>query len=173
MKGASTKVNIPLTSSFAHCLVTILALAPFGRPPPSEAQIKHINQERKLARYEQQRDPLAIASFSERVWKVLELGDQPLNDSGRSHKPHLIISRNGSVKGFTGCNWLSGGLSQGVEHPFLYIEATQRYCASTAELEERFLKALHSTVSLNVVDGKILELRGLSGTVQMRLDTDG
>jgi heat shock protein HslJ len=173
MKGASRKMNVPLTSSVAHCLATILALAPFVRPLPSQAQIKHINQERRLAQHEQGRDPLAIASFSERVWKVLELGDQPLSDGDRSHKPHLIISRTGSVKGFTGCNLLSGGLSQGVEPPFLYIATTERHCISTAELEKRFLKALHSTVSLNVVDGKILELRGSSGTVQMRLDTDG
>jgi len=104
-------------------------------------------------------------------WHSVEIDGNPLTVIAGARQPHIVLStENSSVKGFAGCNALSGKFTQSADGVrFGPLITTRMSCQGTGnELEARFLGALEATTASRIV-GNILELRDASGALRMRL----
>ena len=104
-------------------------------------------------------------------WHPVEIDGNPVTVIAGARQPHIVLStENSSVKGFAGCNALSGKFTQSADGVrFGPLITTRMACQGTGnELEARFLRALEATTAPRIV-GNILELRDASGALRMRL----
>jgi copper homeostasis protein (lipoprotein) len=113
----------------------------------------------------------AQAALLETYWRPVEIERKPVVIRPGNREPHFVLSAAGnSVRGFTGCNNLAGGFTQGADgFRFKALAATRMACLPESDLEARFLSALNATTSQQVV-GETLELRDRDGTLRMRLE---
>lgn len=111
------------------------------------------------------------ASLLETYWRPVEIGGKPVAIRAGTREPHFVLSREGNVRGFTGCNNLMGAFVQaGNSFRFKGIAATRMACLPAGnDIEPRFLAALDATASIRIA-GESLELRDRDGKVRMRLE---
>jgi heat shock protein HslJ len=93
-----------------------------------------------------------------------------LAEGGR--EPYLQLSIEGNrVRGFGGCNAISGGFEQGSDgFRFIRLASTRKACPSDVLAQEAsLLAALEATASRRIV-GDTLQLRDDRGTVRVRFE---
>jgi copper homeostasis protein (lipoprotein) len=113
---------------------------------------------------------LAKASLTETYWRPVEIEGQPVVIHAGTREPHFVLSRDGRVRGFTGCNNLVGGYEQGADgFRFKGMATTRMACLPANDIEARFVAALNAATSIRIV-GDALELRDKDGKVRMRLE---
>lgn len=103
----------------------------------------------------------AAAPFQDRTWRLVRLGDRPVNVSPGPREPHLRFESTSSrVQGATGCNTVAGGYTvDGETLTFQPLIATRMHCPDTMEIEQGLLKALGATRSWRIAKGR-MELLG-------------
>lgn len=110
------------------------------------------------------------ASLTETYWRPVEIEGQPVVIHPGTREPHFVLSREGRVRGFTGCNSLTGAYQQGADgFRFKGMATTRMACPPANDIEGRFVAALNATTSVRVV-GDALELHDQAGKVRMRLE---
>lgn len=117
-------------------------------------------------------DAPATAPLLNTRWRVVEIDDQAVIVAAGQRKPELQLSGEGNrVRGFGGCNRLSGRFEQGSDG-FLFKGLTSTRMACAGELgaqEARFIDALNATASRRIV-GDALQLRDAQGRVRLRFE---
>lgn len=117
-------------------------------------------------------DAPATAALLNTRWRLVEIDGQPLTLAAGQREPFLQLSSEGNrVRGFGGCNGLSGRFEQGSDG-FLFkaLAMTRRACGGAAGAQEaRFLAALQATASRQIV-GDALWLRDAQGHVRLRFE---
>jgi len=112
------------------------------------------------------------ASLVETYWRPVEIDGQAVVIPAGTREPHFVLSRDGSrVRGYTGCNNLTGAFEQGADgFRFKGMIATLMACLPEAnDIQARFVAALNATSSVRLA-GEALELRDRDGAVRMRLE---
>jgi copper homeostasis protein (lipoprotein) len=113
---------------------------------------------------------LGKASLTDTFWRAVEIEGQPVVIHPGTREPHFVLLREGSVRGFTGCNNLTGSYEQGAgDFRFQSMATTRKACLPASDIENRFVAALNATASVRVV-GEALELRDKEGKIRMRLE---
>ncbi len=117
-------------------------------------------------------DAPATASLLNTRWRLVEIDGQPVTLAAGQREPFLQLYGEGNrVRGFGGCNILSGGFEQGSDG-FLFkaLALTRRACAGAAGTQEAsYLAALQATASRRIV-GDALQLRDAQGRVRLRFE---
>ncbi len=111
-------------------------------------------------------------SLRDAYWKLIRLGDSPVQVSERQREPHFILAEgkeqgSGTVSGSGGCNRFNGGFTlEGDQLRFSKMASTMMACADGMEQEGRFLKDL-GRVARYRITGDQLELLDDSGATLM------
>lgn len=109
-----------------------------------------------------------MAALLNTRWRLVEIDGQPLTLAAGQREPWLQLSADGKrVRGFGGCNALSGRFEQGSDG-FLFktLALTRRACAGAAGAQEpSYLAALQTTASRQIV-GDALWLRDAQGRAE-------
>ena len=117
-------------------------------------------------------DAPATASLLNTRWRLVEIDGQPVTLVAGQREPFLQLSGEGNrVRGFGGCNALSGRFEQGSDG-FLFkaLALTRRSCAGAAGAQEAsYLAALQATASRQIV-GDALWLRDAQGRMRLRFE---
>ena len=117
-------------------------------------------------------DAPATAELLNTRWRLVEIDGQPLTLAAGQREPFLQLSGEGNrVRGFGGCNGLSGHFEQGSDG-FLFkaLTLTRRACAGAAGAQEAsYLAALRATTSRQIV-GDALWLRDAQGRMRLRFE---
>jgi copper homeostasis protein (lipoprotein) len=117
-------------------------------------------------------DAPATAALLNTRWRVVEIDGQPVRLATGQREPFLQLSGEGNrVRGFGGCNALSGRFEQGIDgFHFEALALSGRSCARTAGAQEAsYLAALQATASRQIV-GDALWLRDAQGRVRLRFE---
>jgi heat shock protein HslJ len=114
------------------------------------------------------------ASLLGTYWSAVEIEGVPYAAWPGTREPHLVFSGEGSrVRGFTGCNNLTGAFEQDAERlRFKPLATTRMACLPENEVEGQFTSALGATATQRIA-GNTLELRDRDGKVRMRLEGRG
>lgn len=117
------------------------------------------------------REALAAAGLFNTYWRPVEIDGEPVAAAPQQREPHFILSTDRRVRGFTGCNRMTGGFEQDVEGlRFSALATTRMACQpAAARIEARFLDALNATAAQRIV-GDSLELSDANGQLRMRLE---
>ncbi len=117
-------------------------------------------------------DAPATASLLNTRWRLVEIDGQPVTLVAGQRQPFLQLYGEGNrVRGFGGCNALSGRFEQGSDG-FLFkaLALTRRSCAGAAGAQEAsYLAALQATASRQIV-GDALWLRDAQGRMRLRFE---
>jgi copper homeostasis protein (lipoprotein) len=117
-------------------------------------------------------DAPATAALLNTRWRLVEIDGQPVTLAAGQRELFLQLSSEGNrVRGFGGCNALSGRFEQGSDG-FLFkaLVLTRRACAGAAGTQEAsYLAALQATASRQIV-GDALWLRDAQGRVRLRFE---
>jgi copper homeostasis protein (lipoprotein) len=117
-------------------------------------------------------DAPATAALLNTRWRLVEIDGQPVTLAAGQREPFLQLSGEGHrVRGFGGCNGLSGQFEQGSDG-FLFkaLAMTRRACAGAAGVQEAsYLAALQATAARQIV-GDALWLRDAPGRVRLRFE---
>jgi len=117
-------------------------------------------------------DAPATASLLNTRWRLVEIDGQPVTLAAGQRELFLQLSDEGNrVRGFGGCNALSGRFEQGSDG-FLFkaLTLTRRACAGAQGAQEaRYLAALQATASRRIV-GDALWLRDAQGRIRLRFE---
>jgi uncharacterized lipoprotein YbaY/heat shock protein HslJ len=119
------------------------------------------------------REALAQASLSNTYWRPVEIDGEPVTFDANQREPHFVLRTDGNrVRGFTGCNRVTGGFEQDAGAlRFKGLTTTRMACPpGIAQLEARFLDALNAITAQRIL-GESLELRDASGQLRMRLES--
>jgi copper homeostasis protein (lipoprotein) len=113
----------------------------------------------------------AKAALLETYWRPVEIEGKPVAVRPGTREPHFLLAAAGNrVRGFTGCNNLTGGFELGADgFRFKALATTRMACLPESDLETRFLSALEATAAQRIV-GETLELRDQGGKLRMRLE---
>jgi len=113
----------------------------------------------------------ATAPLLETYWRPVEIEGKALVSRPGAREPHFLLSAERQrVRGFTGCNIVTGGFEQGPESlHFKSLAITRMACLPEIDIEARFLSALNAAASYRIA-GETLELRDKDGKVRMRLE---
>jgi putative lipoprotein len=107
-------------------------------------------------------------------WRPVEIDGRTVTLHPGTREPHFVLVREGSrVRGYAGCNNLSGGYDQsGGALRFTGIAVTRRACIGDGAnaLETSFLQALEATAAWKIT-GESLELRDAAGKLRLRLES--
>ncbi len=117
-------------------------------------------------------DAPATAALLNTRWRLVELDGQPVTLAAGQRELFLQLSGDGNrVRGFGGCNALSGRFEQGSDGlQFKALALTRRACAGAAGVQEAgYLAALQATAARQVV-GDALQLRDAQGRVRLRFE---
>jgi copper homeostasis protein (lipoprotein) len=117
-------------------------------------------------------DAPATAALLNTRWRLVEVDGQPVTLAAGEREPFLQLSGEGNrVRGFGGCNVLSGRFEQGSDgFQFKALASTRRACAGAAGAQEAsYLAALQATASRQIV-GDALWLRDAQGRVRLRFE---
>lgn len=117
-------------------------------------------------------DAPATAPLLNTRWRLVAIDDRPLTLTAGQREPFLQLYGEGNrVRGFGGCNTLSGRFEQGSDgFQFKALVLTHRACAGAAAAQEAsYLAALQATASRQIV-GDALWLRDAQGRVRLRFE---
>lgn len=114
---------------------------------------------------------LTRASLLETYWRPVEVEGKAVLIHAGTREPHFVLfGKDNRVRGYTGCNSLTGTFEQGADvFRFKILATTRMACPPAIDFEARFLSALHATMSYRSV-GESLELRDKGGRIRMRLE---
>lgn len=115
-------------------------------------------------------DAPGTAALLNTRWRLVEIDGQPVTLVAGQREPFLQLSGEGNrVRGFDGCNGLSGRFEQGSDGLlFKALALTRPGCAGAAGAQEAsYLAALQATASRQIV-GDALWLRDAQGRVRLR-----
>lgn len=103
-------------------------------------------------------------------WKLIWLGDSPVNSASQRQQPHLLFDSNSHrVSGSGGCNQLTGGYQlTGNELKFGQLASTMMACSQGMETEQA-LRHMLPNVATWKITGQELELYDSSGKTLARL----
>lgn len=106
----------------------------------------------------------STASLENTYWKLLRLGNEPVNMGADQREPHLVLHSEGNrVAGFGGCNRITGSYSVSSDKlSFSQMAGTMMACLDGMQYERAFHDAL-GKVSAWRIDGERLELLDESG----------
>jgi copper homeostasis protein (lipoprotein) len=117
-------------------------------------------------------DAPATAALLNTRWRLVEIDGQPVKLTTGQREPFLQLSGEGNrVRGFGGCNGISGRFEQGSDG-FLFkaLALTRRACDGAAGTQEAsYLAALQATASRRIV-GDALQLRDAQGRMRLRFE---
>jgi copper homeostasis protein (lipoprotein) len=117
-------------------------------------------------------DAPATAALLNTRWRLVQIDGRPVTLAAGQREPFLQLSGEGNrVRGFGGCNPLSGRFEQGSDG-FLFkaLALTRRACAGPAGAQEAgYLAALRATASRQIV-GDALWLGDAQGRVRLRFE---
>jgi copper homeostasis protein (lipoprotein) len=117
-------------------------------------------------------DAPATAALLNTRWRLVAIDGQPVTPAAGQRELFLQLSGDGNrVRGFGGCNTLSGRFEQGSDGLlFKGLVLTRRACAGAAGTQEAsYLAALMATASRRIV-GDALQLRDAQGRVRLRFE---
>jgi copper homeostasis protein (lipoprotein) len=117
-------------------------------------------------------DAPATAALLNTRWRLVEVDGQPVTLAAGEREPFLQLSGEGNrVRGFGGCNVLSGRFEQGSDgFQFKALVSTRPACAGAAGAQEAsYLAALQATASRQIV-GDALQLRDAHGRLRLRFE---
>jgi putative lipoprotein len=116
-------------------------------------------------------DAVSVSELEDTYWKLTRLADRPVTVSEGQREPHLVLgSQDGRLKGFAGCNQMTGPYSiDGSSIEFGPIAMTQRACLGGMETEATFARALDAAVSYRLL-AHHLELIDADGTTVARFE---
>lgn len=99
-------------------------------------------------------------------WKLVRLGQTPVQAVGNQRQPHLIFAANEpQVSGNGGCNSISGSFElDGEKLRLRHMVSTMMACPSGMEQERRFLRSLEKVARFRISGGR-LEMFDAAGAV--------
>lgn len=114
----------------------------------------------------------STAQLENTYWKLVRLGDQPVQVAAQQREPHLILRADGHrVGGSGGCNRFVGRYElEGKTLRFVGMAMTRMACREGMEQEQDFLNALDSTARWKIL-GEHLELYGACGELRARFES--
>ena len=114
----------------------------------------------------------ATAALLNTRWRVVEIDGEPVRVAEGQREPYLQLSSEGNkVRGFGGCNALSGRFEEGSDgFRFIGLASTRKACPGNVMAQEtRLLTALGAVASRRII-GDTLQLRDSAGTVRVRFE---
>lgn len=117
-------------------------------------------------------DPrFSAAELENTYWKLVRLGDQPVQVAAQEREPHLILqAESRRIAGSGGCNRLIGGYElEGEQLTFGQLATTRMACPDVMELEDAFLRALELAAQWDILDDH-LELYDRTGRLLARFE---
>lgn len=113
----------------------------------------------------------SAAELENTYWKLVRLGDQPVQVAAQEREPHLILqAESRRIAGSGGCNRLIGGYElEGEQLTFGQLATTRMACPDVMELEDAFLRALELAAQWNILDDH-LELYDRTGRLLARFE---
>jgi copper homeostasis protein (lipoprotein) len=117
-------------------------------------------------------DAPATAALLNTRWRLVELDGQPVMLAAGQRELFLQLASEGNrVRGYSGCNGLSGRFEQGSDgFRFEALALTSSTCAGAAGVQEAgYVAALQATASRRIV-GDALQLRDAQGRVRLRFE---
>lgn len=100
----------------------------------------------------------SLATLENTYWRLSEMNGNPVITPEGVREAHFILSSEGNIKGFGGCNSLAGGYTRADDKIKFTIISTKMMCPpEQMEIETFFTKALSSADSYKV-NGEVLEL---------------
>ncbi|SNS23381.1 YbaY family lipoprotein [Tropicimonas sediminicola] len=108
--------------------------------------------------------PKPDVDFVNTYWKILTLGDTPIEVQDNAREPHVILRTDGSYNATVGCNMIRGGYElNGPSVRFLPGAATMMACPPPLDALERSLGEMLEAASEHRVSGEQMELVGPEG----------
>jgi putative lipoprotein len=113
--------------------------------------------------------PEPAVSLTNSYWKLLEIEGQPAALGADQRELHAVLSDEGRIRGFSGCNRFTGGFERAGEDGLRLsgLASTSMACAEGMALETRFLRLLAGTARF-AIDGSRLTLYGSEGAATLR-----
>jgi putative lipoprotein len=110
--------------------------------------------------------PRATAQLENTYWKIMTLNGKRVHSHDGAPEVHFVLTReNRRMRGFGGCNSLSGGYElQGDRIKFIDIARTLMACTYGMDTE-RELHEMYPRVAGWKITGEVLQLTDASGTV--------
>lgn len=114
---------------------------------------------------------MVTAELENTYWKLTRLGDEPVYLGTQQREPHMVLHSNDSVvKGFSGCNRLTGTFAlDGRAIEFQDMASTKMACAEGAATERAFISSLGIAKSWRVI-GEHLDLYDGDGNLVARFE---
>lgn len=114
---------------------------------------------------------MSHAELEETYWKLTRIGDEPVFLGEGQREPHMVLrSGDKSVRGFSGCNRLTGAYTvEGSRIEFSEIASTMMACAEGADTERAFTAALERARSWRLI-GHHLDLFDEAGDLAARFE---
>lgn len=114
----------------------------------------------------------ATASLENTYWKLVRLGDQPVEAGEQRREPHIVLQPDQKrVVGSGGCNNMGGSyVLEGGQLRFSQMFSTKMACAEGMEQEQAFLAALEKVASWRI-EGERLELFDAAGQSIARFES--
>lgn len=115
-------------------------------------------------------DPLATADLVGTYWKLTRIGSRPVVSRPAFGEPNLMLTANGEVSGFGGCNRFTGPFRRdGLTLDLGRMASTMMACVDGMDQEQEFFRALQETRTWKIF-GEHLELYGKDGTMVARFE---
>jgi heat shock protein HslJ len=104
-------------------------------------------------------------------WKLVRLGEAPVQVADRQREPHLIFNASEArLSGHGGCNRVTGSFEvDGDRLKIGPMAATRMACPDGMEQEQRFLQAVQKVATYRI-RGSHLEMMDASGAVLARFE---
>ncbi|MBA4055140.1 MAG: hypothetical protein C0490_10535 [Marivirga sp.] len=100
----------------------------------------------------------SVATLENTYWRLSEMNGNPVMTPDSVREAHFILSPQGNIKGFAGCNSLAGSYTLADKKIRFIVITTKMMCPpEQMEIETFFTKALSSADSYKI-DGETLEL---------------
>jgi copper homeostasis protein (lipoprotein) len=114
---------------------------------------------------------LAESPLRNTYWKLVRLGDGPVQVADRQREPHLIFNASEArLSGHGGCNRVTGSFEvDGDRLKIGPMAATRMACPDGMEQEQRFLQAVQKVATYRI-RGSHLEMMDASGAVLARFE---
>jgi len=175
--AALERAYLAARSAPGDTLAAILTVRFVSRPPePGTTVREHVlveKFERLLPGETCAPQAAGRAELLETYWRPVEIFGIPVVIHKGVRELHIVLTREQNrVRGYTGCNTMSGAFRhEGDSLRFEKVAMTRRACIppDANALESAFAKALDGAVSYRIV-GESLELRDAAGATLMRLE---
>lgn len=95
-------------------------------------------------------------------WQLVSVAGEPVPETNRDKKPHILFMDDGRVSGFSGCNQYMGGYQVEGENLLFDSMASTRMACPDNQTEQLLFAALAKTVGVNL-EGIELRLLGENG----------